>query len=149
MINVTLTFKGPGKAFQAFHRQVERRVLPQSARLLARTTRRHVLLHTPVLTGELRDSIDIAKFDDTHYAVFAAAPHSTVVEFGFQGIQIVREHQRLQTHAFGRPILARQVQVSSHTRFVNRAPNPYMRPGLVHAENRAVPILVQQLRRIT
>jgi len=148
MLRVIVTYRGDQDALRRFNGLVESRVLPKAADQLARTTRRVALRHVPVLTGALRDSIAIADAGAFHRVVFADTPYARVVEFGFTGVQVVGPHQRLQTHAFGRSIAPRPVQVMAHTRFVNRAARPYMRPALAHAENRAVPILVLNLRRV-
>ena len=147
MIKIRVSFKGDPLALRRHHRVLSREVLPRAVKELARTTRRVILKHVPVDSGRLRNSIDVVRLDDHHRLVFADTPYATTVEFGFQGVQVVRTHQRLQTHAFGRPITARQVNVVSHTRFVNRSPKPYMRPGLRHASERAVPILIRHLRQ--
>ena len=145
MIRIEITYTGAPNALQVFNQRVMRPTLIRSADQLARTTRRVVLKHTPVDTGDLRDSVGIFRLNDFERVVFTDVPHSRVVEFGFTGVQIVRPHQRLQVHAFGRPIVPRRVSVIGHTRFVDRRAQPHVRRGFEHAQEQAIPILRRNL----
>jgi len=57
-------------------------------------------------------------------------PYAAVHEFGYKGIQQIREFTRVQSTAFGRPIEPRNVKVSAHSRRVNIRERAYLRPAL-------------------
>jgi hypothetical protein len=64
--------------------------------------------------------------------------YARIVEYGFQGIEIVSAHTR--SECFGRP--TRPFTVPAHTRTVNRPAHPYARPALEVAAPR-----IQQFHR--
>lgn len=85
----------------------------------------------PWKTGTLRRSINMSKpmevgtgFDGV--VGTGGLPYARIIEYGFSGPQNVRAF--IRSGAFGRPTAP--YTVPSHTRQVNRAAQPYMRPAL-------------------
>ncbi len=85
-------------------------------------------------TGHLRASVnERMQVTDNEVAALVGpnTPYAAYQEFGFSGSVSVKEHLMLMTQAWGRPLAApRQVTVSAHSRNVNYAGHPYMRPAL-------------------
>lgn len=57
-------------------------------------------------------------------------------EFGFTGVEQVKDHYRHITQAFGRPITPREVFVRAHQRSINYGGRPFLRPSLGEMENK-------------
>lgn len=84
---------------------------------------------TPVLTGRLRDAekFEVIQNDDAapelHVGVYpdddGIIPYKLAVEFGFHGIEHVREYETHTGHV-----------VKAHDRMGNSPEQPYMRPAL-------------------
>lgn len=72
-------------------------------------------------------------------------PYASVHEFGFRGVQSVREHTRTVTQAFGRSIPPRTAQVRSFSRTMHIRARPYMKPALRQHKNRITDILRQMV----
>ena len=88
-----------------------------------------------VKTGTLRRSIN-EKTTTTETSVEAAvgpnmkeAKYAAFHEFGYHGTESVREHLMLIKQAFGKPITPQQVTVGAHSRKVDYAGKPFMRPA--------------------
>jgi len=128
---VILNIKGFPEAIRGFDTankktiKAARKGLFDTAIVVRDTAKRLV----PVDTGRLRDSIGIFVDTPDRLTVFADTPYAAVIEFGFQGSQIVRQHERTQSVVFGRPITPIRVTVRGHVRFVDRRPKPYLRPA--------------------
>ena len=94
-------------------------------------------------TGRLQSSIsfttpsNVGKDGNKYTASFGTnVEYAPRHEFGFSGVESVKDHIRTITTAFGRPIQPRQVFVSAFTRNVNVHARPFLRPSLEHEENR-------------
>lgn len=60
--------------------------------------------------------------------VIAENKYSAAIEYGFDNYEeTVNEHERVITQAFGKPITPVVATVKTHTRTMNRTPNPVMR----------------------
>ena len=70
-------------------------------------------------------------------------------EYGFTGVEQVRDHYRTITQAFGRPISAREVFVRAHQRNVNYPGRPFMRPALAEMVPKITTKLEQAIREAT
>lgn len=113
-------------------------------------------IRCPVDTDNLRSSIqtrEVPTVPGTALVhVGTHVEYAAVVEFGFSGLQKVRSHERRISQAWGRAIEPRTVTVSAHTRNVNRAAKPYLRPAFDEGKTTAVAAiradLVQQLRTL-
>lgn len=77
-----------------------------------------------------------------------SVPYAAVHEFGFSGIQRIRQHRRLQTEAFGKKIPPRSVTVRAHGRRVNIPARPFIRPAIKKRGPRIVTILADLFRAI-
>lgn len=78
----------------------------------------------PVDSGNYRSEINY----DGANEVIARAKYSAAIEYGFDNYEEnVREHERVISQAFGKPITPKVVTVKAHTRTMNRKPNPVMR----------------------
>jgi hypothetical protein len=91
--------------------------------------------NVPVDTSNLQSSIqqDFSRIRDLYAEVKTALEYAAMVEYGYTGTQNVGAHTRVITQAFGKPIDPRAVQVSAHTRTIDRAGTFYMkRAAAVH-----------------
>jgi phage gpG-like protein len=71
--------------------------------------------------GPLADSIEATVepgADAARATVGSALPYAGVIDHGFAGVEQVRESLRLQSVAFGKPMMPRQVVVRAHARQV-------------------------------
>jgi phage gpG-like protein len=88
-------------------------------------------------TGQLRASIH-SQLESTDTSVIgvvgANTPYAAFQEYGFVGVEQVREHMRKLTQAFGRPVATpRDIMIKAHQRQVNYPAHSYLRSSL--AEN--------------
>jgi len=88
-------------------------------------------------THRLRDSVHMLALESDADTVEAAvgvnlkdAKYAAFWEYGFTGIEQVREHTRKITQAFGRPIDERTILVRAHARHVDQPPRSYLRSTL-------------------
>lgn len=80
--------------------------------------------NAPTDTGYYKSQIE---FDGAN-TVSANAKYSAAIEYGFDNYEeTVNEHERVITKAFGKPISPVVATVKTHTRKMNRKPNPVMR----------------------
>jgi len=71
-----------------------------------------------------------------------SVPYAQIIEFGFDGVQQIRQHRRNQTHAWGSPLVPpRSVTVRAHGRNVNIKARPFLGPAIDKKKNRIVQIL--------
>jgi len=84
-------------------------------------------------TGTLRRSIN-KKITVTDTSIIGSVgtnvSYAKYQELGFHGSENIREHLRHISQAFGRPIEPMDVTVHSHTRKVDYAGHPFLRPAL-------------------
>ena len=72
-------------------------------------------------------------------ANMAAAKYAGYWEYGYSGTEAVREHLRMMTQAFGRPVKdPRAITVSAHSRRVNNPGRPFLRPALADMKSEIV-----------
>lgn len=72
------------------------------------------------LSGSLRESFSLVLADGGQGATLASdSPYAAFQEYGFAGVEAVRESLRRQTTAFGRPMTPREVLVRAHARRVD------------------------------
>lgn len=75
-------------------------------------------------TGNYKSQISY----DGANTVTAKVNYSAAIEYGFDNYEeTVNEHERVITQAFGKPITPVVATVKTHTRTMNRKPNPVMR----------------------
>ncbi len=80
--------------------------------------------NAPTDTGYYKSQISY----DGSNTVTAHAKYSAAIEYGFDNYEeTVKEHERVITQAFGKPITPVVATVKQHTRTMNRKPNPVMR----------------------
>lgn len=80
--------------------------------------------NAPTDTGYYKSQISY----DGANTVTAHAKYSAAIEYGFDNYEeTVKEHERVITQAFGKPITPVVATVKQHTRTMNRKPNPVMR----------------------
>lgn len=97
----------------------------------------------PVDTGNYRSEIN---YDGTN-EVIARAKYSAAIEYGFDNYEEnVREHERVISQAFGKPITPKVVTVKAHTRTMNRKPFPNMRNAAAKIQ-KEVPQIWQEVQR--
>lgn len=78
----------------------------------------------PSKTGNYKSQI---AYDGAN-AVIAKAKYSAAIEYGFNNYEeTVNEHERVITQAFGKKITPVIATIKTHTRTMNRKPNPVMR----------------------
>lgn len=86
-------------------------------------------------THHLHDSIHHTMVEDSATAIVAAVGTDVVYaayhEYGFHGVQQVREHMRHVAEAFGRPIEPVEALVRAHARRVDYSGHPFLHPTLV------------------
>jgi phage gpG-like protein len=92
-----------------------------------------------VRTGRLRRSIN-EKFTESG-ATFTSSVGTNVSygrfwELGFHGLEEVKQHMRMITMAWGKPVAnPHEVTVRAHQRKVNQAPRPFLQPALEQMKN--------------
>lgn len=97
----------------------------------------------PVDTGNYRSEINY----DGANEVIARAKYSAAIEYGFDNYEEnVREHERVISQAFGKPITPKIVTVKAHTRTMNRKPNPVMRNAAAKVQ-KEIPQIWQEVQR--
>lgn len=99
-----------------------------------------------VKTGRLRRSIDqVVLRDDAQIVgvVSTNVKYARVHEYGFSGTVNVRDHLRQVKQAFGRPIAARAVMVTAHTRKANVPEKSFLRSALADMK----PQIIEEMRR--
>lgn len=80
--------------------------------------------NAPTNTGNYKSQISY----DGANTVTAKVNYSAAIEYGFDNYEeTVNEHERVITQAFGKPITPVVATVKTHTRTMNRKPNPVMR----------------------
>ncbi len=80
--------------------------------------------NAPTNTGNYKSQISY----DGANTVTAKVNYSAAIEYGFDNYEeTVNEHERVITKAFGKPITPVVATVKTHTRTMNRKPNPVMR----------------------
>jgi phage gpG-like protein len=84
-------------------------------------------------TGRLAGSIH-NEVDETPDAIIGTVGtnviYARIHEYGFSGSQAVKAHMRTIKQAWGRPISARQIMVSAHSRKVDITEKRFMRDSL-------------------
>lgn len=103
------------------------------------------------VTSTLARSIGITDENrrDLSLKVSTNVEYAAAEEFGLRGPQPVRQHQRTIHKAFGRPIAVTLVNVSAHTRYMNRPPHPYMGPAAAYGQDRIGPNVNAELEALT
>jgi len=88
-------------------------------------------------THRLRDAVHMLGLDSRQSSIAAAvgvnladAKYAAFWEYGFTGVEQIREHLRRITQAFGRPIDPRTVTVRAHARHVDQPARSYLRSTL-------------------
>lgn len=80
--------------------------------------------NAPTNTGNYKSQISY----DGANTVTAKVNYSAAIEYGFDNYEeTVNEHERVITQAFGKSITPVVATVKTHTRTMNRKPNPVMR----------------------
>lgn len=99
--------------------------------------------NAPTDTGNYKSQI---VYDGAN-TVTAQAKYSAAVEYGFDNYEEnVREHERVISQAFGKPITPKVVTVKAHTRTMNRKPNPIMRSAAKTVQKQ-IPQIWQEVQR--
>lgn len=97
----------------------------------------------PVDSGNYRSEINY----DGANTVIARAKYSAAIEYGFDNYEEnVKEHERVISQAFGKPITPKTVTVKAHTRTMNRKPNPVMRNAAAKVQ-KEIPQIWQEVQR--
>lgn len=89
---------------------------------------------------EDRDALAVDIFTNLEYAA--------INEFGFDGVQDVRQHERTISQAFGRRIPPVTVTVTAHERRVVRKARPFMGPAADLAQERIGPNIDRELEAL-
>lgn len=89
---------------------------------------------------EDRDALAVDIFTNLEYAA--------INEFGFDGVQSVRQHERTVSQAFGQRIAPVTVTVTAHERRVVRKAKPFMGPAADLAEERIGPNIDMELEAL-
>lgn len=99
--------------------------------------------NAPVDTGNYRSEISY----DGSNTIIAQAKYSAAIEYGFDNYEEnVREHERVISQAFGKPITPKTVTVKAHIRTMNRTPNPVMRNAAAQVQ-KEIPQIWQQVQK--
>jgi len=99
--------------------------------------RRHHLIKTGTLFNSIKYELQKDGIEIGSYSV----PYAAIHEFGYRGPMNIREHKRLQTKVWGRPVNPKFVNVREHVRQVNIRKRPYLYPALKTQAGRIVEIL--------
>lgn len=84
-------------------------------------------------THHLHDSIHYEVAQDGQSVVATIGTnvrYAAFWEFGYQGVEQVREHMRKMVQAFGRPVTPREIMVRAHQRKVDQPPRSFLRSTL-------------------
>lgn len=93
--------------------------------------------NAPTDTGNYKSQIE---YDGVN-TVTAHAKYSAAIEYGFDNYEEnVKEHERVISQAFGKPITPKVVTVKAHTRTMNRKPNPVMRNAATQVQKEILQI---------
>ncbi len=92
-----------------------------------------------VRSGRLRRSVNerfTADASTFTSSVGTNVSYARFWELGFTGLEEVKEHMRMMTTAWGKPVAnPRQVLVRSHQRKVNQEPRSFLQPALADMKN--------------
>lgn len=100
-------------------------------------------INAPVDTGNYRSEINY----DGANMVIAQANYSAAIEYGFNNYQeTVNEHQRVINKVYGKTITPVVATVKTHTRTMNRTPNPVMRNAAKEVQKQ-IPQLWKEAQR--
>ena len=100
-------------------------------------------VNPPVDAGNYRSQI---RYDGANEVV-AHAKYSAAIEYGFDNYEEnVKEHERVISQAFGKPITPKTVTVKAHTRTMNRKPNPVMRNAAAKVQ-KEIPQLWKEVQK--
>lgn len=133
--NITIPNLGETlKAFEAYGESAQGAVYAGMLRTaLEAQTQARTTVHK--VTTNLARSITLEeRRQDLEIDVFTNVEYAAIEEFGFDGPQYVRKHERTVSQAFGRRITPVTATVTAHTRQVFREPHPYMGPAAESAE---------------
>lgn len=133
-----LVAKVEGKYPNFFKEQIGRAVLRLTLLLQARVKTKLSGEVLNVKTGRLRRSIS-RKIEGEGTPVVTGSVGTNVKyapphEFGFHDKVTIKQHMRMQTMAWGRPMEPRQVTVSSHTAAMNLPERSFLRSSLQELE---------------
>lgn len=99
--------------------------------------------NAPTDTGYYKSQIEY----DGAKTVTAKAKYSAAIEYGFDNYEeTVNEHERVITQAFGKKITPVVATVKTHTRTMNRKPNPVMRNSAAKVQ-KEIPQLWKQAQK--
>ena len=98
--------------------------------MLEHEVKKNIVKQRLVDTGSLLNSIRHKVEGSTVTVGSYGVPYAAAHEFGFNGPQTIRGHQRLITQAFGRPIPPKMVDVKTYQRMVRIRERPYIRPAI-------------------
>ncbi len=106
--------------------------------------RRQRLIDTGRLLNSIRFNVKRKGNRHTLNVGSFGVPYAQVHEFGFKGVQQIREHRRLQKTAFGRKMdPPRNVRVREHPRKVSIIARPFMGPAIKKKGPRVTQILAE------
>ncbi len=133
----------PGKVHDGLLRSVTRLSLQLEAKVKAKLS--DDVLH--VRTGTLRSSIHSEVQDDPDSITGIAGtnvPYAAIHEYGFQGVQTVKESLRTITKAFGKDLKSPVTfSVRAHSRNVNMPERSFLRSALREMEGQIKTSLAQ------
>lgn len=103
----------------------------------------NAVVAAPTDTGYYKSQIE---FDGAN-TVTAQAKYSAAIEYGFDNYkETINEHERVITQAFGKPITPVIATVKTHTRTMNRKPNPVMRNAAAKVQ-KEIPKIWKQVQK--
>jgi phage gpG-like protein len=150
MANFTITadVQAALKAFESYGAQARDAVFAGVARTGYQALD-HARVTAPKISTTLARSITLEEDrEDVSVVVFTNVEYAAVIEFGFNGVQQVRQHPRTITQAFGRRIAPVTTTVTAHSRTVVRPAQPYMQPAADLAGQNIGPNILAELEAL-